>query len=150
MSRRLWSLIGVAAVAVAAVVLLVVVVRDGGPAVPPAPARVVAQNLQAQVTGPLRVVVGRPVEFVGYAVGSSAQPRETSFCFGDGSCVRPPRRACAAAQLPSPKAAALEVKRTHTFLRAGTYTVRFEVDSGCTGYSGDAAAVLTVTVVARL
>lgn len=148
MNRRWWAVLGVAVAAIVTVVVVVMVGRDDGSA-PVAPVVPVAQNLQAQVVGPARVQVGRPFQVTGFASGSAAQPSTVRFCFGDGTCTAP-RPSCTPQAPGSPKPAGLEDKRTHTFMRAGTFTVRFEVDGGCSGYSGSASAILKITAVPRL
>ena len=147
MKRHYWY--AVAAVGLVAVVAVVVLaVRDQGGTVPRQPALTIAQNLQAVVNGPARARVGQSVEFVGEAAGSSAKPAVAAFCFGDGPCPRV-EPGCVDAEPATPKAARLLERRKHTYTKAGRYKVTFEVDGGCTGYSGQASAVTTITVTAR-
>lgn len=147
MRRNWWYVLaGVGLAAVVAFAFLAL--RDDGGTVPGQPALATPQNLQAIVNGPARARVGQSVEFVGEAAGSSAKPSVVAFCFGDGPCARE-SKTCGDTQAAAPKAARMLEQRKHTYTKAGRYKVTFEVDGGCTGYSGKAAAVRTITVVAR-
>jgi hypothetical protein len=145
--RHYWYVVAaVGLVAVVAVVLLAL--RDEGGTVPRQPALATPQNLQAVVNGPLRARVGQSVEFVGEAAGSSAKPAVAAFCFGDGPCARVNQQ-CVDREPAAPKPATLLERRKHTYTKAGSFKVTFEVDGGCTGYTGQASAVATITVTAR-
>ena len=146
--KRHWWYAAAAAALVVVVTVILVVVSNQVPSVPTAPALATPQNLQAVVNGPATAVVGQPVEFVGQAAGSSAKPHVGAFCFGDSPCAKE-STPCGDTKLEAPKPARIEERRKHTYTKAGRYTVTFEVDGGCTGYSGKASAVRTITVAAR-